>query len=385
MRLAIVSSSFVPSVGSLERQVDLLARALARHEVKVDVLTQDASLRSPHVSERDGIRIRRFPNSIRGLRSAVAPGLWNFLRRTAASWDVVHLHSSHGALGLAVGGVDSRRLVFTPHVPIQRLLRWPYGHAARVLIERAAHTVALSDVEAGMIRSDFPRVADRVLVVPAGVDVAAIQAASPVPCAGDVVLAIGRLERCERLERAIAATAGLDQRFRLVIVGGGAAGRRLRRYAEDLRVAHRVYFTGPISGAALYRWLRTARVLVTLSELDPSGFQLLEALRADASVVASDIPAHRELAAFPTGAGVRLVSPGCSPLQLADAIAWAAAARVPRSAQREVPSAEASVEKMLPLYRSLTSGDVARCAVSHDGTLPAVPAKSGAADRTEAR
>jgi glycosyltransferase involved in cell wall biosynthesis len=377
MKLALVSSSFAPRLGVLERHVEALARGLARHGVEVEVVTQDASLRLPRVSERDGVCIRRFPTSVGRLGFGVAPGLWEYLRRSAGSWDVVHLHSSRGALGLAVGGVDSRRLVFTPHARVQRLVRWPYGHMARAVIERAALTVPLSGVEAGLIRSSFPRAAHRVRVMPPGVDVDAIQAARPLPCPGHVVLAVARLERCERLERTIAAMASLDRRFRLVIVGTGPAAGRLGRYAGDLRVSERVYFAGALSGPVLYRWLRTARVLVTLSESEFSGFQVLEAFGAGASVVASDVPVHREAASFTAAAGVRLVSPRCSPLQLSDAIAGAAETRVPHSARQAIPSAEALVEKLLPLYRSLTGREVAPRGVSGNGglhaALPAAP------------
>jgi glycosyltransferase involved in cell wall biosynthesis len=386
MKLALVSSSFAPRVGSLERHVEALARGLARHGVEVEVVTQDASIRSARVSEADGVCVRQFPTSIGGLRFGMAPGLWEYLRRSAGSWDLVHLHSSHGALGLAVGSVPSPRLVFTPHVPIQRLLRRPYGHVARAVIERAAHTVSLSGVEGELIRSNVPGAADRVRVMLPGADVDAIHAASPAPCSGDVVLAVGRLERCERLERAIAAMASLDERFRLVIVGDGPGARRLRRYANDLRVFQRVHFAGTVSGPGFYRWLRSARVLVTLSELEPSGLHVFEALSAGASVVASDAPVHREAASSTAGAGVRLVSAESSPLQLSDAIAAVADVRVPASARGTVPSAKAVVEQLLPLYRSLTGRAAWPKGMPANGNVhSALPVPNGGSEMAEAR
>jgi glycosyltransferase involved in cell wall biosynthesis len=386
MKLALVSSSFGPGADALGRQVESLARGLARHGVAVDVVTQEARLRSGRVTEQDGLCIRRFPLSVGRSHFGVARGLWEYVRRNAGSWDVVHLHCSCAAVGLAVGGVPARRLVFTPHIPIQRLVRWPYGHVARTVIERAAHTVPLSEVEAALVRSNFPRAAGRVRVMPVGADVAAIQAAMPLPCPGDVVLAVGRLERREGVERTIAAMASLERRFRLVIVGGGPAERWLRGYADDLRVSPRVYFTGPVEGAHLYRWLRTARVLVTLSELEPSGLRVLEALSAGVSVVASDLPLHRETASITARAGVWLVASRCSPLRLSDAIAGAAEAGVPHGVRRAIPSAEAAVEKMLPLYQSLTGRGALPPGMSANGSLQSLlPARNGEADMMEAR
>jgi glycosyltransferase involved in cell wall biosynthesis len=353
MRLALVTPSFVPRSGSLERHVDALARGLALRGVDVEVVTQDPLVRSPWVSHDDGVVIRRFPTTIGSPRHAMAPALWEYVRRTARSWDIVHVHASRRSLGLAVSGTASRRLVFTPHAPIQRLARWPYVAMARAVIERAAHTVPLSGVEAELIRRTFPRAANRVRAVPVGVDRVEIQRAAPFEHPGLVVLAVGCVERCERVERTIAAMAGLDDRFRLVIVGDGPAIRRLRRYAADLRVSERVDFVGAVSVAVLYRWLRTARVLVTLSDADASALSLLEALTAGASAVASDVPVHREAAAFTAGAGVRFVDPHCSPLQLADAIADVAERPLPASATLKIPSAAGVVESMLALYGSL--------------------------------
>jgi glycosyltransferase involved in cell wall biosynthesis len=373
MRIALVSPGFGPRLGSPERHVESLARGLARRGVEVELITQDASLRSSRV---DGIGVRRFPTGIGRLRQGFAPGLREYLRRTAGDWDVVHLHSGRDALGLAASAVAPRRLVFTPLAPIGRLLGWPYGHVVRGVLERAGHTVSLSESEAGLIRSFFPVVADRVLAVPPGVDVAALDAASPLTFPGDVVLTGGRLERCERLKRTIAAMATLDRPFRLVIIGGGPAARRLARYADDLRVSDRVCFTGVIATPVLHRWLSTARVLVTLSELEPSGLHALEALSAGASVVASDVPVHREVASSTAGAAVRLVDADCSPLQLADAIASAAETRVPPAA---IPAAEALVEPLLALYRSIAGRGHLQSANGHAPTRHAAADAVGAA------
>ncbi len=122
---------------------------------------------------------------------------------------------------------------------------------------------------------------------------------------------------------------------------------------------------------------------MTLSELEPSGFQVLEALSAGASVVASDVPVHREAASCVAEAGMRLVASECSPLQLSDAIATVAEERVPAQTQAMIPRTAAVVETLLPLYRSLAGGPAGPSGngVAHS----ALPAPSGAAEMTEAR
>lgn len=352
MKVALVAPGSVRSSSSLERRVGTLARGLARDGVEVEVVAQDPTLQSLRMSEHDGVVLVRFPATRHGLGFATSPALWEYVRHHAGSWDVLHLHAAHGPFSVAVGAAPSRRLVFTPHACIQRLMRWPHAPIVRAVLDRAARVVALSSAEAELIRGVFPDGAHRVEAMPSAVDLTAIRAAVPCDYPGQAVVACGRLDR--RLERAIAAMAGLDERFGLVILGNGSAARRLERYAGDLEVGGRVLFAGRTPATGHYRWLRTARVVVTLAEGDPSGSELLEALAAGAAVVASDVDVHREaVAAVAAEARVRFVEPDCSPLELADAIAELADAGAALGDAPAIPSEASVARSMLALYRSL--------------------------------
>jgi glycosyltransferase involved in cell wall biosynthesis len=141
----------------------------------------------------------------------------------------------------------------------------------------------------------------------------------PFDVPGTVVLAVDRLDRSTGVGRAIAAMASLDPEFRLVIVGDGPGRDRLQAFADDLRVSSRIQFTGPVSDAVLHRWLRTARVVVSLPGERSSGMAVTEACTAGVSVVASDLPIQRQ-AAERVGGAVIFVAPRSSPLDVADAI-----------------------------------------------------------------
>jgi glycosyltransferase involved in cell wall biosynthesis len=351
MKVALVAPGTAGCSTSVERRVAELARGLARYATEVEVVTQGPGRRFVEVSERDGVVTRRFPSTGRGLNFATAPGLWEHIRQGVGRWDVVHLHAARGSLAVATEGVPSHRLIFTPQAPIQRLLRGPYAPVIRAVVDRAAWIVPLSIAQADLIRDLFPHAAHRVQTMPVTVDAAAIQAARPLQYPGTLVLAGGPLGR--RTERVIAAMASLDEQFRLAILGGGSSARRLQRYAADLGLSGRVDFIGGGFPSLHYRWLRTARVLVTLSEREPSGSDLLEALIAGAAAVASDVPVHREAAALAGDAGLRFVAPECSPLELADAIRAVSKLHVQRPTRLGVPCGEAVAESMLALYRSL--------------------------------
>jgi glycogen synthase len=320
VKVALVASSYLPRRGSMERHVYELASGFTRRGLEVEVLTQNPSGPLPPLSEFDGFVVRRFAGSIGNAHFAVARGLWEHLHRSAYSFDVMHAHTADARVALAVAHARPRQLVFTPHAAAGRLLRWPYGRITRAVVDHAAQITCTAAVEGNALRRVFPSAADRISVVPHGVDFESIAAARPFEYPGIVVLTVGRLDRSRRIDRAIAALAALPPAFRLAVVGDGPARERLLAYAWDLQVASRVHFVGAVADAELHRWLRTARVVLALSERDSSGLPLTEALAAGASVVASDIPIHHEAASLAPDAAVKFVPPVGSPLAVADAI-----------------------------------------------------------------
>ncbi|HEY6757872.1 MAG TPA: glycosyltransferase family 4 protein [Baekduia sp.] len=352
MKIALITVRYASHAGALDRHVRELARGLSRRGEAVEVIVQECERRGRREPELDGGVVRRFPLSDHHARFTVTPALSDHLRRTASSFDVVHVHGAHLRLAVAAVRAHPRRVVFSPLVPTARLLSWPHGRAARGVVGCAAQTICTSEADADLLRRAAPEAADRVVVVPQGVDAAAIQAAAPFSTQSTVVLIVGRLERRKRVERAIAAMASLSPAFELVVVGGGPAGPRLMGHAVDLQVFSRVSFTGPISDADLHRWLSTAHVVACLSEQEAFGLAMLEGIAADAPVVVSDIPPHREAGGYVGDLGVGFVSPEGSPFEVADAISDAVTFPAPVLV-RPLPSWADVVDRTLAVYQEV--------------------------------
>jgi glycosyltransferase involved in cell wall biosynthesis len=343
----------------LERRVEQLANGLAERGVEVEILSQGAAQSS--VERCEGVTVRRFATAVGPMRFAVAPKLWERLRLTSGAFDLVDVHSRQKLLALAVARTGVRPIVFTPGVPMDVFLGWPYAPATRAFIGSTAQIVCHSEIEGHRLCETLPGTADRTHVVPDGVDTEALLAAKPFMTEGAVVLAVDRLDRTTWVRRAIAAMPGLDPEYRLVVVGDGPARDRLAAYAADLRISSRVEFAGAVSDAVLCRWLRTARVVVTMAGESGSGSQVTEARAAGASVVASDVPIHREAAERPGGGHVIFVAPNGSPLDVADAIDEAARVSVLPSAGGlafSAPSWESVVDSTSMLYGQLLGTDL---------------------------
>lgn len=354
MRVALVASSFPPEPGRLERRVDQLARGLARRGAEVEILTQGPAQAT--LEHCEGVTVRRFPAAVGPLRFAVAPKLWERLRLTSGSFDLVDVHTRQVSLALAVARTRVRRLVFTPGAPMGVFLGWPYTRATRAFIALTSQIVCHSELDRRWLAETLPAAAQRTQVVPDGVDSEALRAARPFATDDTVVLAVDRLNRLSGVGRAIAAMPSLDPEFRLVVVGDGPERDRLAAYAADLRISSRVQFVGAVPDPVLHRWLRTTRVVVALAGEHGSGSQVTEACAAGASVVASDIPTHREAAEGPGGGHVIFVAPKGSPLDVADAIDEAA--RVSVLPAFTAPSWESVTDSTWMLYERLVGDNL---------------------------
>lgn len=390
MRIALAAPGYPPTLGGVEQVVAQSARALVRagHEVEVFAQQRQSAPGSVHAEavhaegapaesgiaattmeadsdETGPIKVHRF--ATHGPHDyPFAPGLWPALAARAAEFDVVHGHSYHTLTGLsaALGARAKAPFVFSPHYhgtghsPPRTVLHRVYRPLGGYIFRRADAVVCVSSAEAELVAEHFPRAAACCAVVPNGVDRAAIRAAQPFPSSRPTILSVGRLERYKRVDRLIEAFAQLTYPgVRLVVIGAGPDAERLVELARSLGLLdpnspRSVRFPGRVAQDVLHRWLRTCRLLCSFSEHEAFGLAPAEALAAGASVLLSDISAHRELAA-------------CGPVELvrADEDAQALAARLERQLHHHPPPGDGAVVadwddvagRLVEVYRSVSS------------------------------
>lgn len=354
MRAALVAPRFLPDVGGLEVHVGSIARRLVAAGHSVEVMTQ-AIPSARRLALLDGATVRRFPIRLGGEAYPFAPGLWRYVWRHARDFDVVHVHSYHATPAIPAALARTRRLVFTPHylgggrTLVARAVHLPYRFVGRILFDQADHVVCTTAAEAAMVTRDFPNAIPKTVVIPNGIDVELINSAAPQDHAGQVILCAGRLEEYKNTHLVVAAMPFLDRAMKLVIVGDGPAAKGLARLAAELDVASRVEFAGAVRWPEVYRWFRRADVFVTMSARESYGMTVLEAHVAGARVVASDIPAHRELITI-LGPAATLMPISAGPAEVAAAIR--AAAALPPPTAQAVPSWDDHVQSLLGLYAS---------------------------------
>lgn len=304
LRVGIVAPSFAPSRGGVETYVASAACALAGEGADVTVITQaPKSAGLPRHSVRDGYAVERHH-----LPVADKFDVPSLAAATAASrqgrFDVLWLHNYHSPLAWLVAERTRCPIAFTPHyhgvghTPLRRALHVAYRPAGRRIMRASRRVVAVTEAEAALLRRDFPQeLRQKVTVIPTAVP-DPFNGHPAVPDASNTVLTVARQEPYKRTDLLIRAIAQLRQRrvsVRLVVIGDGAGLADSRHLVNELDANDVVSFTGAVDDETLARTWAAASVYASASEQEAYGIGVAQALVAGLPVVASDIPAHREL------------------------------------------------------------------------------------------
>ncbi len=366
--IGIVCPRYAPALGGVERHAELLARGIAARGYTVEIITTDPTRQLPSVEVRDGITVRRFPTVADDSVFFVAPKLGWWLLRNAHRYDLLHAHSYHTPLAFQATLAARRAgipLVFTPHYhgtghsPFRALIHRPYRVVGAWLFGEATRVVCVSEVERQLIRQHFGESVP-ISVIPNGVERTYLQPHDPPPASDTTsVLTVGRLDHYKQADRIVKALPYLPRWYHVTIIGNGPARAEIQGLAAQ--PTPRIQLPGQVSDATLLAAYRSADVFVSLSRQESFGMTVLEAAVSGAAVVASDIPAHREVARYVAPGRFRFVDVDATPVDIAQAIACAAGSgRADDIAGWDVPTWDSATDALEALY-----ADVLAPAVHH--------------------
>ncbi len=325
MRILLTTESSLPYVSGVTVSVDALGRGLRAggHDVLVlaprpAVGETPASVGSPGPEPAYAWLPSYQPPFVApaGYRMPV-PLPWTNAVETARRFrpEIVHAHSPFltGLLARRLARAAEAPLVFTHHtrfVDYRHYLGPLAGPGVAVtdaylrrFWSACAAVIAPSSDLAGEIRRRMP--AERVHVIPTGVDVAALRALAavdPRPGAGwpddaIVVASLGRLapeKSPMTVLDGLAVASTMSPRLRLLVIGGGPSEQELRRRAERSDLAGRVAFTGGLARPDALARLAGADLFAFASRTETQGLVLAEALAAGLPAIAVDGPGVRD-------------------------------------------------------------------------------------------
>jgi glycosyltransferase involved in cell wall biosynthesis len=316
-RIALLPSSFPPSLGGVEELSRHLALSLRDAGDQVEVWTGQPDDAAPEsVEVRDGLVVRRLPMPLpatnwSAVRRSTTTGMQTLLslRSAVAAFhpDVLHVQcfGPNGTYAAALSRVTGIPLVVTLQgetvmddadiFETSRVLR----ASLRFGLRTAAAVTACSAFTLADAEDRFGLAPGRGRVIPNGVDLAGADhagtaltpdATAPLVSDRPYIFALGRVVEKKGFDLLLAAFAAMGPEHRttdLVIAGTGALLEDLRQDAVALGVAPHVHFVGKLNREAVAAAMAGAELFVMPSRLEPFGIVVLEAWRAGVAVVAT--------------------------------------------------------------------------------------------------
>ncbi|MSP22697.1 MAG: glycosyltransferase family 1 protein [Dehalococcoidia bacterium] len=288
----------------------------------IDVFTRRESVVTPEVvALAPGVRLVHVPagpaepldtEALASLVDEFAAGIEAFRQREDVTYDLAH---SHYWLSVAAGELLARRwdvkhLAMFHTLAEVKLRARASEHesparigAERRLVHQVDRVVAATAHERQLLRQIYRVPAERVAVIPLGVDLEVFRsrdagtarAALGIAAGARVLLAVGRLEPLKGFDILIRALAQLtdDDEVILLLAGGDERSaperERLEAVAREVVVADRVRFLGAVPHQELAQYYNAADVVVVPSFYESFGLVALEAMASGVPVVASRV------------------------------------------------------------------------------------------------
>jgi glycosyltransferase involved in cell wall biosynthesis len=328
MRILNVTQSYAPFLefGGPPVKVRALSEALARRGHQLTVLTADWGLERRLGMVAEGPDLDRSPfgwrleeNKVQAIylptwfhRRALSwnPAVKRYLRARLCNFDVAHIFGLYDLLGPAVAAECRRQKVpyvvepigmFLPIVRSVWLKRMYHTVLGKAMLRGAHFLVATSNQESDELASaGLPRA--KILLRRNGVEAPArlpdrggFRAAHRIAAEVKLVLFLGRLSEKKSPDLLLRAFAMLPASagragVQLAFVGPDEGGmqERLVQSAEELGIASRVHFLGPLFGQDKWSAYRDADVFVLPSQNENFGNTAAEAAVAGTPVVVTE-------------------------------------------------------------------------------------------------
>ena len=338
LRIAHLTATFPPYPGGAGNTCYRFATGQAARGHHVEVFTAPAEGEPP---DPGGAVIHRIKPTLAIGNAPLIPSLARI-----EGFDVVHLHYPFifGAELTLLGRLSSRRRLqaLLVHYKNRLVGKGPrrgafavYESTVAPLVIGAADRVCVLSADHAdsvpYLRRTGRQSPGKLIEMPNGVDTdqfapgedeTGLRASLGIDDEAMVVAFVATLDRAhhfKRLDLALTALATLeDERFHLVVAGGGELLDNFRAQAADAGIGDRVHFLGPVPHPELSNVLRASDLFLLTTEPPESfGIVLIEAMACGLATIVTEYPGVR--AVVDHGETGLVIEPG-SPAAAADAI-----------------------------------------------------------------
>lgn len=255
-----------------------------------------------------------------------------WVKKHAAQFDIVHVQGRSGFT--LPGRIGDTPVISTFHglVSVENKMSGPAARKSlstrlhetwatwyeRKALNRSDAVIAVSQEMLDELHQLAPGIDFPAKIISNGVDLIP-DAETMVQPDPKLLLFVGRLHLIKGVYTLIESMKQADPDLKLVMVGDGPERTNLEHEIRKAGLSDRIQLTGALNQTQVFQWLQRAAALVVPSFHETQGIVLLEAFTSKKTVIASNIPAIRDI--VQPGVNGLLFTPGQSD-ELTRCMAW---------------------------------------------------------------
>ena len=285
MKILQVYKDFYPPVkGGIESHLNLLTYGLKNSGVDVKVLVSSTSNRFEE-DKYEGIRIIKVPQLGRFYSAPLTPAFHRYLKRYGSNVDIIHFHHPNPTAELSYFLTNlNKKIIVTYHSDIirQDKLGKLYSPFRKMFLEKTDRIIATSPnyIQSSNVLKCFKH---KCTVIPLGTDIqrflsdndsTQIEKIKRENGHKPLILFVGCLRYYKGLHLLISAMK--DVQAKLLLIGAGPEGLRLRRLVERNNLSGKILFLGELPDQAVNAYYKACDIFVLPSHLRSEAFGLVQ-------------------------------------------------------------------------------------------------------------
>jgi glycosyltransferase involved in cell wall biosynthesis len=296
VNILIVSPLFYPYIGGIEVHVKEIAKILSKNAYQVDILTTDPSGKLKKIEKLGKINVIRFSSNFNNIYN-FSYGLYEFLQKESAKYDLIHTHnySSFPALASAISKKNVP-IIFTPHYfgmgsnPLNKILHIPYFILGYLIFRRADKIISINKEEYKILIKRYNIAPHKIKYTPNGVNYNYFRYSKPIIKDNKFrILYVGRLSYEKNIETLIKACGKLKDKcidYELLLIGDGPLKKSLKVLAKNSGVDN-IKFLGFVPYNKIAGYYKSSSIFVLPSSSECSPLTILEAMAAGLPILVS--------------------------------------------------------------------------------------------------
>ena len=306
MKIVHVTGYYPPHVGGMEYRTKNLAENFAKRGYEIEVITSDIGCHKNKIPSTDKL-IVRYLKSFEVAHTPIMPAL--ALRLLLLPSDsVIHLHISQAILSEVTYLICKLRgLPYLAHVhldveasgPMGVLLPFYKKYFLSHVIKGASAITVLTDYYKKLISEKYDIKKSKITVIPNGTYFRAAKNRKRSLHSPIRLLFVGRLSVQKNVPLLLEARAVWTFQYKmnilLRIAGDGEKREEIKNLIKKLRLGKYVFMLGSVSPVQVQKLYNSSDVFILSSNSESFGTVVIEAMATATPVVATDIPAVRNI------------------------------------------------------------------------------------------